>query len=225
MRRLEHAAFELDALEAVEIDHALRLRHDLRGADAFAPGVGCVGFADVFGVLEEQVGAVGHGVAHLAAQQVHHRRPGDLALQVEHADFKSADHLGHVLDGVGARGQFKFDSARHRLDGGAHTFFHHIQREGRQANQQWRGLLQNFEHGLVAIGFGDAHPAIAGLDLDDGAQRPGLVDTGRVKQRAVAESDGGDPDMGDGDVACHGFTLRLRRLCGRGRPGGSHLFG
>ncbi|MNR27729.1 hypothetical protein D3C85_1450150 [compost metagenome] len=61
MRGLEHAALELDALETVEVDHALRLGDDLRRADAFAPGVGRIGLAYMFSIFEEQIGAVGHG--------------------------------------------------------------------------------------------------------------------------------------------------------------------
>jgi hypothetical protein len=64
VRRLEHTALQLDALEAVQLDHAACLRHDLRRADGLAPRIGYVGFVDMFGVLEEEVGAVGHGVAH-----------------------------------------------------------------------------------------------------------------------------------------------------------------
>ena len=169
VRRLEHAALELDALEAVKIDHAARLRDDLLRAQAFAPGIGRIGLADVLGVLEEEVGAVGHGVANLPAEQVDDGRADDLALQVEQRDFERADDLRRVLRRVRAGRQFEFDRARARFDRGAHALFHPVQVERRKADHQSLGLLEHPEHGLVAVGLGDADAAIARFQFDDGA--------------------------------------------------------
>ena len=103
--RWQRAGLELDAPEAVLINHAARLRHHLFGRDALAERVGRVGLVDVFGVLEKQVGRERHGRARRAAQQVHHRRVGQLALQIHHRHFEGADHLGHRLGDVRARCQ------------------------------------------------------------------------------------------------------------------------
>ena len=133
-------------------------------------------------VLEEEVGAVGHCVANLAAEQVDDRRADDLPLQVEHRDFERADDFRRVLGRVRAGREFEFDRARARLDRRTHAFFHPVQVERRQADHQRLGLLEHAQHRLVAIGLRDADAAIARLQLDDGAQCPRFVDAGSVEQ-------------------------------------------
>jgi hypothetical protein len=160
--RREHAALELDALEAVQVDHAPGLRHDLLRADALAPGVGRIGLAMVLGVLEEQVGAVGHAGAHRAAQQVDDGRADDLALQVEHRDFEGADRLGRVLGAVGSGRQREFHRARLGTDGGAQRSSIRFRRRA-TGPARARAFLQHRQHGRVAIGFVDADAAVGGL--------------------------------------------------------------
>jgi hypothetical protein len=128
--RFEHTALQLDALEAVEGDHAARLRDDLLRIQAFAPGVGLVGPAVVLGVLEEQVGAVSHLRPHGAAQQVDHRRAGHLSLQVQHRDLVGTDRLGGVLGTVGAGRQRELHGARLRPDRRVQALLHGVQSEG-----------------------------------------------------------------------------------------------
>ncbi|MDT4834975.1 hypothetical protein FQZ97_686290 [compost metagenome] len=222
----ERAGLELDALEAVLTDHAARLRHQLLGRERLAPGVGCVGLLDVFCVLVEQVGAEGHALARSAAQQVHDRRVGELALQVHHRHFKGADHLGYGFGDVGARCQRNLDTEELRRglpgrDQRGDTHFHVVECPGRETRERRCGLGHRFEHGQVAVALVDADQAGVGLDLDDRAQRPGLVDAGGVEQRWIAECDRRDTDVSDG-VGGHRRDVLKRRDQGASTVCGSH---
>jgi hypothetical protein len=148
-------------------------------------------------MLEEQVGAVRHRIAHRAAEQIDHRRTDDLPLQIEHRDFERARHLGGALRAVRSRRQFELDRARPRPDDRPYTLFHALEVEGRQAEHQPAGLVQHAQHRLVAIGLGQADAPVTAFDLDDGTQCPWLVDAGSVQQRAVPERDRRDADVGD----------------------------
>ena len=201
VRRREHAALQLDAAKAVQPDHALRLRDHLRRRVRLAPGVRRVELVDVFGVLEEQVGAVGHRVAHLAAEQVDDRCADELALQVEHRDLERADHLGGVLRTVRAGREFELDRPGGGPDRRTHALLHRVEREGREPEHEIARLLEHREHRRVAVGLGDADALVVRLQLDDRAQRPGFVDAGGVQQRAVAEGDRRDAHGDDAQVA------------------------
>ena len=74
---------ELDAFEAIGINHAPGLGDDLLFVQCLAPRVGLVGRINMLGVLEEQVGTEGNFIAHRAAEQVHQGHLQVLRLQVE----------------------------------------------------------------------------------------------------------------------------------------------
>jgi len=91
---------ELDALETVLLDHAPGLGHDLLLVQRLAPVVRRVGRVDVLGVLEEQVGAEGHFIAHRTAEQVDQwpiQRP---RLKIEQRHFEGRVGIGHGLAGM-----------------------------------------------------------------------------------------------------------------------------
>ncbi|MNG25836.1 hypothetical protein D3C84_1107450 [compost metagenome] len=73
MLRIEGSGLELDALEAIVLDHSPGLGNDLLFVERLAPTVGRVRRIDVLGVLEKQIGAERNLVANRAAQQVHQR--------------------------------------------------------------------------------------------------------------------------------------------------------
>ena len=199
----QRAGLELDALEAVLIDHAPGLGHQLGRRQGFAPGVGCIGLAHMLGVFVEQIGRVGHAVSCGSAQQVDDGGLGHLTLQVQHGDLEGADHLGHGLGDMGARGQRDLLTQKFRgrepgrSDQGGDTGLHFIEGPGREPDQGRCGLGQSIQHGLVAIALVDADQTGSSFDLDDGAQCPGLVNAGGVEQRRITEGNRRDADVAD----------------------------
>ncbi len=198
--RRKHAALELDALEAILIDHSAGLLDHLRGRNGLAPCVGCVGLAGMLCIFVKQVGAVRHFAAHCAAQQVANGQAQHLPLQIEHGYLHGADHLVGVFGGVRARRQFKLHTAVARLprpDAGAHSGLHFVQLKGRKAFEQTGSLLQHLDHGLIAVGLGNTGTAIGGFHFNNAAQCPRLVDAAGVEQRTVTKRDGRDAHRPD----------------------------
>ena len=96
-RSEQRAGLELDAAEAVEIDHAFRLRHDLRFADPFAPRVRGIRRVDMLRVLEEKVCAERHFLAHRSAEQVDQRGIEVSRLDVQQGDLERRVRIRHLL--------------------------------------------------------------------------------------------------------------------------------
>src|SRR5262249_37716897 len=81
--------------------------------------------------------------------------------------------------------------------------------ERRQADDEAQRPLEHTEHRRVAVRLREADAAVARLELDDGAQRPGLVDARGIEQRPVAERDRRDADRSDADVSAHAGSVQL----------------
>ena len=71
---------------------------------------------------------------------------------------------------------------------------------------------QRLEHRQIAVAFVDADETRGGLDLDDGTQRPRLMDSRRVEQRRIAERDRRDADVPDGVRGGHAEALGSSRV-------------
>ena len=89
--RLEHAALELDRAEAVLCDHAPRLLDHLRVGEHLAPGIRRHGGIVVAREFVEEIGAVGHALAHRTAEEIAQANPRRLSLQVEERDLEGAE--------------------------------------------------------------------------------------------------------------------------------------
>jgi hypothetical protein len=94
--RREDAALELERGESVAVDHSLGLSDDAVGIECLAPVV-AVG-AWMPGPLVEEVSGERNLLAHGAAEQVGHRPPGRLALNVKARHLEGGEHP------VGGRG-------------------------------------------------------------------------------------------------------------------------
>ncbi len=88
MFRVQCAGLELDAFEAIGLDHAPGLSDDLFLVQCFAPAVWRVGRVDVLRVLEEQVGAERDLITNRAAEQVHQRQVHRTRLHIQKGHFE-----------------------------------------------------------------------------------------------------------------------------------------
>src|SRR5439155_21555891 len=79
--RRENTTLELDRAETIFGDHFLRLPHDSGRIKCRAPFVGLG--AGMSGPFVEKVSAVWNGVPNRAAEQIAHRPPRGLSLQVK----------------------------------------------------------------------------------------------------------------------------------------------
>ena len=108
----------------------------------------------------------------------------------------------HLVDGAG-RG----DHAR-GADGGGVTAqpvgdrgADRVEREHVQTGDRVGGGLQPGKMRLVGVGLAEPDEPRVGIQLDDRAQRVGLVHADRVEQRRVGERDRGDAGAGDANPA------------------------
>ncbi len=95
---LEDAALQLDRAEAIGFAHTPRLLDHLVMRQRLAPSVGGIaGIILVAAELVEEVGRIGHAIAHRAAEDLMQRQARDLALQVEERHFEGAKRAGPRL--------------------------------------------------------------------------------------------------------------------------------
>ncbi len=153
MLGIEGPGLELDALEAVVLDHPPGLGNDLLFVERLAPTVGRVRRIDVLGVLEKQVRAERNLVANRAAQQVHQRYVQVVGLQIQASHFERRIGIAHRLARVGTRRQFgtgntgRFLRGDGRLDDGPQL----IEVERIQADQLALQLLLDRQGRCIAI--------------------------------------------------------------------------
>ncbi len=100
MFRLQRTGLELDAFEAIGVDHAPGLSDDLLFAERFSPAVGRVGCIGMLRIFEEQVGAEGYLVTNGAAEQVHQWQVHGTRLQVQKRYFERRISIADRLAGV-----------------------------------------------------------------------------------------------------------------------------
>ena len=192
---LKHAGLDFDRLKAECVDHRPGLLDNPLGAERFAlaggrPSAGGSGVvlkaprSARAGVLVEQVGAEGHALAHLAAQQIAYRAVRRLANHIE---------AGNLDCAKGARWRTKL--ALPGLVGAIATritpdrIFQRGKLPGVAADHQIAHGLQVVHYGRAAVRFAYAGGAVVGHQLDNRAQGVGRVQAKGRAQRWVAKGD------------------------------------
>jgi len=82
-------------------------------------------------------------------------------------------------------------------------FAQSVRVEGVEPRHRLTDYAQAFEVGAVTVGLAQTHETVVGVQLNDRAQREGLVNADRIQQGWVAKRDGRDGDAldcGHGDV-------------------------
>ena len=94
-----------------------------------------------------------------------------------------------------------------------------VEREHVQAGDGVGGGLEAGEMGRVGVGLAEADEPGVGVELDDRAQRVGLVHADGVEQRRVDERDRGDAGAGDANRARrHRYTALVSASDSTSRP-------
>ena len=199
-RRVEHPGLQLDLAEAVGGAHLLRLADHRLGRQALAVLVGAlvVALAAAAGVLVEQVGRERHGAAGAAAEQVADRAPEGAADQVEAGQLDRREQavagVERVLAGdavglrsIAVRGRARIDHRQQRRH----------QREGVLADQAIAQLGELGGDDVAAVRLAEPdEPAVAD-QLEDRAERVGLVQAVGAAQRRIGDGDRVDAQIGD----------------------------
>ncbi|CAM5727122.1 hypothetical protein SVIOM342S_10175 [Streptomyces violaceorubidus] len=204
----EDAALELEGGEAVPLGEAAGLLDHAGRVEGGAPVVLLRGHAlGVTGPLVEEVGAVLHGVADLAAEQGVHGQAERLAEGVEAGDLEAGeDGQAQLVGGLDAA-----QPADVHLPGDPGGVDGDLVGEGEQAvevrdltaDQLVGERAGQFQVLVVAVGLADAGDAVGGLHLDDQTGGVRLVHALGVEQGRVGDQDRRQVDGRDGQVAGH----------------------
>ncbi len=188
--RLQGPGFEFKRRKAVLRAHRLGLRDDARGIERLglargSPAGGIGGDREAqapacTAMLEEQIRCERHPLAHLAAQQIHHRAPDGFADNIQASDLDSAKDARRAppIPAIRAAGEALGQRQAERRELERVASDHHLAR-GLQIGGDRRAAGDLAQAGNVIVGH----------QLDDRAQRIGGVQAGSVAQRRVGDRD------------------------------------
>lgn len=223
--RLEHAALELDCLEAIECDHLAALADEGDGREALAVLVGTrIGaLAAASGVLEEEVGGEGGGVTGTASEQITDGLSGSLAKDVEAGGFDGGEGAAFGVGGIFAGDEpclrAVAGSGRSGPAGPQRVELKRIHAEGVAADG-----VKGGEGPFTAVGLGDAEDPVCGIEADDGAQCVGGVKAVGASEGRIGNGQGMDGEFLDdheGNISRVGVREggpRARRAAGWAAP-------
>jgi hypothetical protein len=123
----------------------------------------------------EQVRAIRHGIAYLAAEQVVHRPAERPALQIQASYFVRRHHASQRLGRTRPAGQAVRVRRIHPADDGRDPGSQPVEVEHVQPGQRVRGAAYQLQVRQVAVRLTQPDQAVAGVYLDDRPQRPWFV--------------------------------------------------
>nr|GFA81226.1 hypothetical protein [Tanacetum cinerariifolium] len=151
------------------------------------------------GVFEKQVSAERHTITNSPAQQVNQGQVHRACLHVEKRHLKGRVGVTHGFAGVGAGRQLGTGNARGLVcrDGGFDHRAQLVEVERVHADELALQLLLDRKRRRIAVAFAQADVAVVGFDLNDRAQRKGLMDAAGVEQGRITKGDRCDSDAYD----------------------------